>query len=297
MLPKTAIIGATGLIGGEFLAQHRKIHPDCVGTSRDRTAVGMSFFDLFYPDISPLRLVETGHRSAIIAAGISRLQICHKDPDLSKRIVAGTVELIRQFVKAGIKPIYISSDAVFDGKKGNYDDESPTCPINVYGQEKAEIEQAMKDIAKENYLIARLSKVFTLEKSERNIFDEMASLLMSGRVVRAAYDQVFSCALLSDAVGAVNLLLEKSLSGVFNISSPGAWSRYDLAIKMADLLGIDRSKVEKMSLEDLKEPFKRPKNTSMKITRLTQETNYQFTPIVQCMKDVAVNWKTAANKT
>lgn len=291
MLPKTAIIGATGRIGRVFLEEHRKVYSDCVGTRKNSSGEGLHYFDLLYPDIAPLKLVESGHRNAIIAAGIARLAVSNNDKDLSKKMVEGTIRLAAQLAKAGIKPVYISSDTVFDGRKGHYADEEPLHPVNQYGREKAEIETGLKEVCQGNYMVARLSKVFTLVKGDKTIFDEMAAILMSGGMVRAAYDQILSCTLLSDAVNAVNLLLAKDFKGVVNVSSPEVWSRYDLAVEVADRLGVDRARVERISLEDLKESFERPKNSSFKVEKLIRETSYSFMPITWCIEKIAENWK------
>ena len=159
----------------------------------------------------------------------------------------GTLRLIEQLAGEGIKPIYLSSDTVFDGKKGSYTDEELLNPINEYGKQRAEIEQRMAEICKENYLIVRLTKIFALSHGDGTILDDMASVLTSEGTIRAAYDQIFSVTLLSDVVNVIQLLQKNNVTGVVNVSSPEVWSRYDLALKMADCLGVSSKKIERMS--------------------------------------------------
>ena len=240
---------------------------------------------------SSLIFFESGYQDAIISAGIAKIGVCENKRKYARKVKDGTISLIQKLADEGIKPIYISSDYVFDGRMGHYDDDAPTHPLNEYGKQKAEIEMRIKEICKGNYLIARLSKAFTLEQGDGTLFDEMASVLTSGGTIRAASDQVFSPTLLSDTVQAVKALQAKGATGTFNICSPEVWSRYDLALKMADCLGINSNQVERICLDDLNEPFKRPKDTTMATEKLRKKTNCAFTPIEQCIKQVAEHWK------
>ena len=200
-------------------------------------------------------------------------------------------ELIKQLVGEGIKPIIFSSDMVFDGTLGNYNEDSPLKPLNAYGWFKSELEAYMREKCNGRYLIFRLGKVLNLEKNSGSILDEMASTLVSGKVVRAAHDQIFNLAPIQDLISVVLTLQKKDACGVYNVCSPEVWSRYDLALQMAESLEIDKSKIQKISLDDLIEPFKRPKNTSMSTKKLHQEIGFTFTSIRGCVHQVAENWK------
>ena len=292
MLPKSVIIGVNSLIGREILSEHRRIYPDCVGTTRNSADNNFFYLDLFSPDISSFRLSHSGHRDALIFAGISKIATCHDDFATAKKVnLDGTLTLIKQLVGEGIKPIFFSSDQVFDGTQGNYNEDSPLKPLNEYGRFKAEVETYMKERCNGRYLVIRLGKIFTLEKNSVTILDEMASTLVSGGVVRAAYDQIFNLATISDLVAIVTALQEKDLCGVYNVCSPEVWSRYDLALRMAESLEINTHKVERISLDKLGESFKRPKNTSMLTSKLHQDINFTFTPIEHCVQTTADNWK------
>jgi len=57
-----------------------------------------------------------------------------------------------------IKPIFASSEFVFDGKKGNYKETDEVNPILLYGKQKVAIEDYIQSQFKD-YLIFRLAKV------------------------------------------------------------------------------------------------------------------------------------------
>jgi dTDP-4-dehydrorhamnose reductase len=119
----------------------------------------------------------------------------------------------------------------------------------------------------------------------------MASLLVSGKRVKAAFDQVFCPTLVSDVVYAVALLQAKGVTGIVNVCSSEPFSRYELAVKMAQALDIDPAQIDRVALSELGFKSNRPKNTSMVPRRLLQATGISFVPIEQCINKAAKNWK------
>ncbi|MCZ6676206.1 MAG: sugar nucleotide-binding protein [Candidatus Poribacteria bacterium] len=283
--PQTAVIGANGFLGSHFLRALRKFYPDCSGTTRED-------MDLSAPDIGPLRLRESGDRDAIIAAAITGVAHCEQDSAGTRACnVAGTLELARQLTAVGVVPIFFSSDYVFDGARGGYADDAVTYPINEYGRQKAEVERRLWKICDGDVLIIRLSKVFGLDKGDGTLLDEMASRLSQGLLVRAACDQIFCPVLVDDVVKMVMALQQARATGIINVCSPEAWRRLDLALAMADVLDVDGALVQEISLDDLGEPFRRPKRTNLICQRLRETADIEFVPTARCIEQVARNYR------
>lgn len=291
-IPKTAVIGVSGFLGSAFLAAYRHAYPDCIGATRKREGNNIFPLDLLTPNIAPIHLAETQHKEALIFAGISKISKCETEKQLTRRVnIDGTLELIRQLVSEGIKPIFASSDYVFDGNTGNYLDDSPTYPITEYGFQKAEVERRIGEVSNGDYLVIRLSKIFSLRKEDETLLDEMAHVLSLEKTLRAAYDQIFCPTLLSDLIRIVANLQMYRTTGIVNVCSPEVWSRYDLALEIAKAMKVNTKRVSQISLDEFGFELKRPKNTSMKIDRLLRETQCTFTPTVKCIGRVADNWR------
>lgn len=293
MPPKTAIIGATGFMGKFFFKAYRETYHDCIGTSRDADRKDMFFLDLSAPAIAPLGLAESGHQDALILAGMINLAECEQEKGLTKKInVEGVSDLVKQLARDGIKPIFFSSDIIFDGVAGLYDEGSIPNPLNEYAKQKVEVESRIKEICRDgNYLIFRFGKTFSLEKGDGTLLDEMASTLKSGGSLRAAYDQIFSPIFVLDVINIVMALQMKNVTGVINISSPEVWSRYDLAVALGECMGVDSNRVKRISLDDLQETFKRPKNTSIKASKILREIDYKFKPMMRHIEQIAESWR------
>jgi dTDP-4-dehydrorhamnose reductase len=289
-LPRTVVIGAGGYLGRHFLAAHREVYPDAMGV--DVVGDWPHLVDLAAPDIRPLRLRESGYEYAIITAAVTGLARCEQDREYTRaRNVTGTLEMARQLTEEGITPVFFSTDNVFDGRTGGYVDEAPTSPVNEYGAQKAEMERRLPEVTNGRFLIPRLGKVFGLVKGDRTLLDEMADRLTKGQEVAAARDMIFSPVLVGDVVRAVLALQTARATGLFNVCAPEVWSRYDLALAVARALGADLALVKGMSLDDLKEPFRRTKRGDLVCRRLRNTVSLEFQPMAACIAAVAKHYR------
>ena len=284
IVPKTAVIGADGFLGVNFFKSCRDLYPDCVGTL-------ISNLDLIKPDIGPFSLAKSAHQEALILAGITKIVECQNDPPGTRKInVSGTLELIRQLVQEGIKPVFFSSDHVFDGKKGSYAEDSAVNPLTEYGKQKAEVESGIKELTRGNYLVVRLSKVFSTGGKDGTLLNQMAGTLLRGETIRAAYDQLFCPTFVNDVVAAVKWAQGERVSGIINVCSPESWSRYDLAVTLAKKLGVDAVRVEKATLDEVTAGIKYPKNTTM-VSKVLPRNRITFKPIMECIDEVVQKCK------
>ena len=287
-----AVIGADGFIGQHLFSACSETCPGSVGTSRREAAGTLRHLDLLEPDISGLELAETGHEAAVIAAAMTKVDQCEEERELARRVnVEGTVSVALQLQEAGIVPVFLSSDHVFDGKAdGGYTEAYPTSPLTEYGREKVEVERQLLD-GGGPCLIVRLSKVFGLSKDDGTLLEEMARGIARGREIAAAHDQIFCPTLVEDVVRALMRVLEEGLRGIVHVCSPEVWSRYDLAVAVADALGAKRTLVRKISLADLPSGPERPRKTDMRCDRLNSEAHVDFTPMAACIDRVKEDYR------
>jgi dTDP-4-dehydrorhamnose reductase len=289
-LPRTAVIGAGGFIGRHLLAAYQTTDPDALGV--DVVGPWPHLLDLAAPDIRPLKLCASGYKYAVIAAAVPGLARCEKDKEYTRsRNVTGTLELARQLAEEGVTTVFFSSDAVFDGREGSYQDDSPTNPLNEYGAQKAEVERRLPEVCQGRYLILRLGKVFGLIRADRTLLDEMAAHLTAGQQIAAARDQIFCPVLIGDVVRAVLALQAVGATGLFNVCGPEVWSRFDLAQALVRTLGAQSSLVKGISLDDLHEPFGRPKRSDMVCRKMRAAVNLEFRPMVACIAAIAKQYR------
>jgi len=288
---KTAVIGASGFIGHHLINKYRLQYPDCIGTSFLNNKTNLLKFDIKNPNIEPLNLERTGHKAVIIAAYKSNIFYCENEPSKAYEVnVDGVLQLIKNLSKTTLKIIFLSSEYVFDGIQGNYNDDHPRNPKTVYGKHKKIIEDRIKNLT-DNFLVLRLSKNYGLKKGDNTILDEAANLLSQRKEVLAAEDQYFNPTFIDDLVQAIINIQEKDLTGYINVCAPETWSRFEMHTQLAQIMNQDKKSIKKIKLYDIPEMKGRPLNTSMVCNRLKQETQSTFISLNDAMKKVASNYK------
>jgi len=191
---------------------------------------------------------------------------CETDKDQAWEMnVGGTKNLVDASKEVNSKFLYISTDYVFDGSRGNYKETDKTNPINFYGKTKLEGELYVKNL--ENYLIMRTSHVVS-PKSDKFVW--ILEKLKSGRV-EIAYDMISSPTLASELAEAILKSIKKELNGVYHSAGNECISRYDFAKKVAKVFDYEESEIKPIKMQDLNFIAKRPQNSSLDISKILNE--------------------------
>lgn len=128
MNKRVLLTGATGLLGKELT----KLCPEIIGLSHSELEIN-NFNDCKFA-------IERYKPDVIIHAAAKASPVfCESDvDDAIQTNVLGTLNMLK--AANNIRFIYISTDYVFDGKKGNYKVDDGINPINVYAKTKAAAE-------------------------------------------------------------------------------------------------------------------------------------------------------------
>jgi dTDP-4-dehydrorhamnose reductase len=230
---KVAVTGAAGLFGHGLVAvfaTRHTAHP-LTRTDADLTKVEevRAAFARVLPDV------------VVHAAGIPDLDICEADPAKGFLVnVHATRHVVEAAREVGAAVAYISSDAVFDGRKRvPYTESDPTIPPTVYGRTKLRGEQSVKTLPA--HWIFRVSVLFGPGKT--NFVEKGLRKLAAGETYVAAADQVGSATYTLDAARKIMEVVEARRYGLYHLSNQGVCGRCDLARHAAELAGLDASKV------------------------------------------------------
>ena len=158
MIDRSRILftGGSGLLGSEF----RKILPDIHYPSRKEFDVTNCGQMQCYLEMHPCDVII--HAAAFISP-----PAIDKDPSKAIEVnIIGTSNVVRLCMQHGARLIYVSTDYVFKGDKGNYAETDPVYPVNKYAWSKlgGECAAAMYDKS----LIVRTTfgpNVFPFEKA------------------------------------------------------------------------------------------------------------------------------------
>jgi dTDP-4-dehydrorhamnose reductase len=223
-----------------------------------------------FRDIAKELPTDTSH--VFIAHAVANPEICVSSPAETATINSdGAIELMRDVRALGLIPVFLSSDYVFDGDRGSYTEIDDVSPTTEYGRQKAKVESWMKALDGP-WLVCRLSKVVGQEADSNGVLDGWAKDVISGRDLRCATDQIFSPAGIEDVVDAMLGLVEKEVTGLFNVAGLEAMSRYELAETFVSevhrVAPHVNSRVVPCQLSDIKFKEVRPLNTSLDISKV-----------------------------
>ena len=162
--------------------------------------------------------ISSKHRfsHAILLNGDTQPDSCIADPTKSHQTnVLGLKKIVNELIELRIKPVFTSTEFVFDGKDGNYSEADPARPILLYGAQKLEIEEYLRENC-EDYVIFRLAKVFGDGLFDNTLFSEWACKIRAGSErILCAQDQAFSPIFIGDVI-ALHLAVSQNLSGLFS---------------------------------------------------------------------------------
>ena len=171
----------------------------------------------------------------IHCAALTNVTEIEKEPLNAVEVnIIGTINILRECVKHNKKIIFISTDYVFDGEKGNYSIDDPINPLSKYAKIKAAAELAVRTY--DNSLVIRTSFYGHSFPYERAFTDQWTSKDYVDLIAPKIVDAVKS-----DKVGVVH------------IGSPRR-SVYEIALERRD-------DVKPIMLNDI--DFKIPKDVSL----------------------------------
>ncbi len=106
---------------------------------RKRNGLAWHTLDLKQPEQVRRTLAEISPDVVIHAAAIADIDFCERHPDVARAVNVGLTQAVADSCsERRVRLVYISTDNVFDGERGNYVEADPPSPINEYARTKAE---------------------------------------------------------------------------------------------------------------------------------------------------------------
>ncbi len=261
----TGIAGASGLIGYNFYKTLKSNKEDVIGTYFSVRKKELVRFDLKKDSFS----LFDKCKEVLIASAITNIDECFLNKEEAHKInVEKTIEFIKYLTDRKIKPVFLSSDQVFDGQKGNYTEEDAPEPINYYGDFKLQVEEFMKNNL-ENYLILRLSKTYSRNLKEGGMFAEIFLRLKERKKIKAAYNQIFNPTEVKMACDGMRKAISSNLKKLYHLANPAIMSRYDFGLSIANEYGFSKDLIEPIDIRTLPLIDKRPLNTSLNVKKIS----------------------------
>lgn len=266
------ILGANGQMGSVLY----KMMPDSIALARKD-------LDVSQAHILKAKLEEIQPDLIFNCAAMTNVDGCEKEKEMAYKTNSIAPYIISQFcMKSGARIVHFSTDYVFDGLKGMYREEDTPNPINYYGISKLMGDFSILPLTKS--LIIRTSGVFG---EKMNFPGFVYRNLIEGKQVNAI-DSFYSPIHVFNLAKVSLELANNGISGIINVSGERT-SRYDLAIKIAQFFDLDENLIQRTSAIN-KEIARRPKDSSLDITRAKKIINWDFYSINSNISLLDRNW-------
>mgnify|MGYP001388201869 CR=1 FL=1 len=209
----------------------------------------------------------------IVLSGITNTITCALNKDFTREInVRKTLKLFKTLSDYSKKILYISSDLVFDGAKGNYNESDIPTPIVEYGMQKLLCEQYLVEYIK-SAVVLRSTRV--IDYFENNILTTWIEKIKKGNKIYLAQDNKMNPIHRNDLVLAIKKAFEFNLTGIYNVSGLKTFSSKSLFEELvrSKNIAVNSKLVEYVNLNDLQLPEKRPLDTTLDSSLFFNKTN------------------------
>jgi len=268
------ITGANGFIGGHLIKQARS-HWEIAAvrhtgeapiSGADKTIT----LDIADKDRVALALKSLSPNVVIHCAAASSIDYCAGNRDAATAVnIAGTEHIARACACIGSHLVSVSTDLVFDGSSGYYNEMTQPNPICYYGHTKAEAERIVI-ATNASFAIARLAWVYGRSANGKTSFlDGMIERFERREPVTLFCDEFRSPAYVEDICSGLLALAETGVAGIFHLAGQERMSRLEFGIKTAEVFGFDKSLIKSVSSDLAESIDKRPKDCSLLSTRTT----------------------------
>ncbi|MCU1253633.1 MAG: dTDP-4-dehydrorhamnose reductase [Edaphobacter sp.] len=269
--PKSLLIGASGQIGSQMLRALGRER--CLVTSRKSSSDTELVLDLAtLATLADVEHIFDGYSIDAIycLAGLTNVECCEDVPELAHNTNCRGPELLAQFAKARNLPlVYFSTEYIFDGNHGPYNEEDTANPLNVYGKSKWEGERAVL-AACSRAVILRTTVVYGQDFGEKNYIYSLMRSLGAGKPMRVPEDQISTPTYNRDLAKAAIALVERGATGIFHVCGPERMDRLEFARSVAAFLGLDVNLLQGLPTSALGQKAPRPLSAGLSIAKLTR---------------------------
>ena len=189
--------------------------------------------------------------------------------------VNGVKYLTNAGAKFGSHFIHLSTDFVFDGEDGPYNESDTPNPLHYYAKSKLESEKIVIENCV-NWSIARTIIIYgiTDNMSRSNLVLWAKGEIEKGNTINVVNDQFRSPTLAEDLAKGCISIMDKNAYGLFHLSGPTRYSILEMVYMVAEFYNLDKSLINPVSSKSLNQPAKRPLVTGFDISKAKKELNF-----------------------
>ena len=195
----------------------------------------------------------------INTAAVTDVDLCETERELAWRANVNAVENLVYAAKlVGATVIQLSTDYVFDGKHGPYDELARPSPLGYYGKTKLASENILK-LSEIPYAIVRTMVLYGIGAGVKSNFALwLVNNLKEDKPVRVVDDQFGNPTLVDDLAYAILKAVELQRTGLYHVAGRDLVSRYEFTLALCREFGFDKRLVSAVKTSALRQIAVRP---------------------------------------
>lgn len=277
------VTGSNGLLGQKITERLLETNQfnliaTSKGTNRFPVTQGYTYAEMDILDPENVKsVVEKFQPDAIIhTAAMTNVDTCEAEKELAHQLNVDAVKTLIGLCEAhNIQLVHLSTDFIFDGANGPYDEMAAPNPLSYYGVTKLEAEEVIKSSIC-RWAILRTILVYGIvsDMSRSNIVLWAKGALEKENPINVVNDQWRTPTLAEDLADCCLLAVEKDARGVYNASGKDMMSISELVARVADHWHLDKSLINEVSSVTLNQSAKRPVRTGFILDKTISELGY-----------------------
>jgi dTDP-4-dehydrorhamnose reductase len=267
---RITVTGANGLVGSRLCRWLVVEGHTVTAVARGERRVNGDFqyvsCDLDDHGSASRALTASGPEVIIHTASMTEVDACERSPELAYASnVTATANVARQARALDAHLVHVSTDYVFDGEDGPYDEAGRPNPRGIYARTKWLGEEAVKLLAT-HWAIARTAVVYGYPPSQRPNFGSwMLEALRAGQTLRLFVDQYVSPSLALNVAELLAELAERRLEGIWNIAGAEVVNRMQFGETLCSVFGFESALLQPIRLADAGMESPRPPRCGLKV--------------------------------
>ncbi|OEK06634.1 SDR family oxidoreductase [Roseivirga misakiensis] len=281
---RVLITGANGLLGQKLVKLILdKGTDELIATARGDNRLPYSEDNYTYDQIDitdrgqVLSVIKTHQPDVVIhTAAMTNVDQSEIEQEACwKQNVDAVSYVIEACEQTGAFLLHLSTDFIFDGEDGPYDELASANPISYYGESKLAAEKLLFE-SKIKWSIARTVLVYGIahDMSRSNIVLWVKKSLEEGKEIKVVDDQLRSPTLAEDLAIGCYLIADQRAEGIYNISGKDLLTPYEMALETAKFFQLDIKTMERADASTFTQTAKRPPKTGLLINKAIKDLGY-----------------------
>lgn len=285
------LTGSNGLLGQKLIQTFSTETCDLIGCDlAPESFVKNISHEYFTLDLTERKSVSEKIRSInpdviIHTAAMTGVDACELNKEKCWQInVTATDQVVRAAEKVKSRFIFISSDYVFDGEKGPYNEQDNPNPINYYGRSKLAAENLVRG-STATWTIVRTVVLYGVGFNIKSSFVTwLLEELRAGRSVYIVDDQWSNTTLVDDLAKGIERIVLLEKDGLYHIGGSEFMTRFEFARRIAKFFNLDKNLVQPVSTEELRQPAQRPLRSGLEIEKAERDFFMSFHDVSESLK-------------